>query len=168
MSEDMIPSGSTWNSKHLVSATSRLTSLKGFVASHTPSPPTRYNWSGSGGGTARGLGGSSEGEHEKKGWRAWAGQKIRGKKVKGDDDVGNTEVINVFPGWAARRYAQGSTSEGSFLQITCPHLFKSSKTYQVFPRPFEVEVFVSGYAISYRPPEKISRSQKAFIRLAKG
>ena len=123
MSEDMIPSGSTWNSKHLVSATSRLTSLKGFVASHTPSPPTRYNWSGGGGGTARGLGGSSEGEHEKKGWRAWAGQKIRGKKVKGDDDVGNTEVINVFPGWAARRYAQGSTSEGSFLQITCPHFF---------------------------------------------
>ena len=36
------------------------------------------------------------------------------------------------------------------------------------PRPFEVDVFVSGYAISYRPPEKISRSQKAFIRLAKG
>ena len=36
------------------------------------------------------------------------------------------------------------------------------------PRPFEVEVFVSGYAISYRPPEKISRSQKAFVRLAKG
>jgi hypothetical protein len=36
------------------------------------------------------------------------------------------------------------------------------------PRPFEVEVFVSGYAISYKPPEKISRSQKAFIRLAKG
>ena len=36
------------------------------------------------------------------------------------------------------------------------------------PRPFEVEVFVSGYAISYRSPEKISRSQKTFIRLAKG
>jgi hypothetical protein len=35
------------------------------------------------------------------------------------------------------------------------------------PRPFEVEVFVSGFAISYRPPENISRSQKAFIRLAK-
>lgn len=36
------------------------------------------------------------------------------------------------------------------------------------PRPFEVEVFVSGYAISYRPPGHITRSQRAFIRLAKG
>lgn len=36
------------------------------------------------------------------------------------------------------------------------------------PRPFEVDVFVSGYAISYKAPENISRSQKAFIRLAKG
>ncbi|KAF8966272.1 hypothetical protein BDZ97DRAFT_699624 [Flammula alnicola] len=35
-------------------------------------------------------------------------------------------------------------------------------------RPFELEVFVSGYAISYRPPENASRSQRAFIRLAKG
>jgi hypothetical protein len=41
-------------------------------------------------------------------------------------------------------------------------------TSVLVPRPFEVEVFVSGYAISYRPPENISRSQKAFIRLAKG
>lgn len=120
MSEDMLHSGSSWNSKHLVSATSRLTSLKGYVVSHTPSPPTRHNWSG---GTARslGLGGSPGGEHERKSWRAWAGQKIRGKQ-KGNDDVGNSEVINVFPGWAARRYAQGSSTEGVFNHY--PH-FKS-------------------------------------------
>ena len=115
MSEDMLPSGSSWNSKHLVSASSRLTSLKGYVVSHTPSPPTRHNWSG----TTRSLvGGSPGGEHEKKSWRAWAGQKIRGKQ-KVNDDVGNTEVINVFPGWAARRYAQATSTEGGFNQ--CPH-----------------------------------------------
>ena len=113
MSEDMLHSGSSWNSKHLVSASSRLTSLKGYVASHTPSPPTRHTWSGK----ARGLEGSQGGEHERKGWRAWAGQKIRGKQ-KANDSVGNTEVINVFPGWAARRYAQGTSTEGSFNQ--CP------------------------------------------------
>ena len=45
--------------------------------------------------------------------------------------------------------------------------FKSFSILPV-PRPFEVEVFVSGYAISCRAPENISRSQRAFIRLAKG
>lgn len=113
MSEDMFPSGSSRNSKHLVSAGSRLTSLKGYVASHTPSPPTRHNW----GGMSRGLGESSGGEHERRTWRAWASQKIRGKQ-KANDDVGNTEVVNVFPGWAARRYAQGTGAEGGFNQ--CP------------------------------------------------
>ena len=105
MSKDM------HHSKHWVSGSSRLTSLKGYVASHTPSPPTRHTCSG----TARGLGGSPGGEHERKSWRAWAGQKFRGKQ-RGNDDVGVTEVINVFPGWAARRYAQGTGTEGIFNQ----------------------------------------------------
>lgn len=112
MSKDMYPSGSSWNLKHLVSS-SRLTSLKGYVASHTPSPPTRHTSSG----TPRGLGGSSGGEHERKSWRAWAGQKIRGKQRR-NDAVGNTEVINVFPGWAARRYAQGTSTEGGFQSLS--------------------------------------------------
>lgn len=112
MPEDMFPSGSSWNLKHLVSTSSRLTSLKGYIASHTPSPPSRRAWSG----TPRGLEGSSGGEHERKSWRAWAGQKIRGKQ-RANDGVGNTEVINVFPGWAARRYAQEST-EGGFQLIS--------------------------------------------------
>lgn len=63
--------------------------------------------------TPRGLEGSSGGEYKRQSWRAWAGKKIRGK-VKGNDSVGNTEVINVFPGWAARRYAPGISTEGSF------------------------------------------------------
>jgi hypothetical protein len=109
MSEDMYPSGSSWSLKHLVSASSRLTSLKAYVTSYTPSPPTRHAWSG----TPRGLEGSPGGKHERKTWRAWAGQKIRGKQ-RGNDGVGNTEVINVFPGWAARRYAQGTSTEGGF------------------------------------------------------
>ena len=39
--EDMLPLGSSWNSKHMpvVSAGSRLTSPKGYVANHSPSPP---------------------------------------------------------------------------------------------------------------------------------
>ena len=113
MSDDMSPSGSSWNLKHLVSASSRLTSLKGYVVSRTPSPSTGHIWSG----TPRGLARSSGGEHERKSWRAWAGQKIRGKQ-RGNDGVGNTEIINVFPGWAARRYAQGTSTEGGFNQCS--------------------------------------------------
>jgi hypothetical protein len=58
-------------------------------------------------------------EHERKSWRAWAGhwQKIRGKQ-RGNDGVGNTEVINVFLSWAARCYSQGTSTEGGFNQ--CP------------------------------------------------
>lgn len=93
----------------MVSARSRLTSLKGYVASHTPSPPTRHTWIG----TARGLAGSPGIEHERKSWRAWAGQKIRGKQGE-NNGVGDDAVINVFPGWAARRYAQGTSTEGGF------------------------------------------------------
>ena len=113
MPEDMLPSGSSWNPKHMVSARSRLTSLKGYVASHTPSPPTRHAWIG----TARGLGGSPADGQERKSWRAWAGQKIRGKQG-GNDSVGDGAVINVFPGWAARRYAQGTSTEGGFNQCS--------------------------------------------------
>ena len=110
MPEDMLPSGSSWKLKHLVSASSRLNSLKGYVASRTPSPPSSNTWS-----TPRGLEGSSGGEHERRSWRAWAGQKIRGKQRR-NDSTGNTEVVNVFPGWAARRYAQGTSTEGDFNQ----------------------------------------------------
>ena len=91
MSEDMSSSGSSWNLKHLVSASHR---LKGYIA---PSP------------RSRGLEGSIG--SEKKSWRAWAGQKIRGKRQ--GNCVENAEVINVFPGWAARRYIRARNTEGS-------------------------------------------------------
>lgn len=33
---------------------------------------------------------------------------------------------------------------------------------------FGIDVFVSGFASNHRPAEQASRSQRAFIRLAKG
>jgi len=35
-------------------------------------------------------------------------------------------------------------------------------------QPFELEVFISGYAISFKNRESMSRAQRAFIRVAKG
>ncbi|EAU90117.2 hypothetical protein CC1G_12228 [Coprinopsis cinerea okayama7 len=64
-----------------------------------------------------------------------------------------TEVITLFPGWAAKRYDNQAPAET--LEPNAP-------------RPFQVEVFASGYAISYRNRDNMSRSHRAFIRLAKG
>lgn len=100
MSEDMSSSGSSWNLRHLLSASSRLISNKGGY----PDPRSTTT------STSRGLEGTPAGEYEKKSWRAWA-EKIRGKR-KGSDGVGNVQVINVFPGWATRRYARGTNTEG--------------------------------------------------------
>jgi hypothetical protein len=108
MYEEMSPSGPSWKLKHLVSS-SHITSLKGYISGHAAS--SSHAWRSVT--TTRGLDGSQGGEYGRQSWRAWAGQKIRGKG-KGNDSVGNTEVINVFPGWAARRYAPGMSTEGTF------------------------------------------------------
>ncbi|KAF8884046.1 hypothetical protein CPB84DRAFT_1789448 [Gymnopilus junonius] len=97
-------------------------------------------------------------ESPRQSWRAWAGQKIRAGAAKrrgghGSAGNGTTEVVNVFPGWAVRRYNNADSS---------------SEFQNQAPRPFELEVFVSGYAITHRSPENMSRAQRGFLRLAKG
>ncbi|KAJ7085850.1 hypothetical protein C8R43DRAFT_312264 [Mycena crocata] len=85
----------------------------------------------------------------KQSWKAWAGQKISaGIRAGQGGSSQNSERIALFPGWAARRHRQdavGRTQEA-----------------------FDIELFVSGFASSHRAPELASRSQRAFIRLAKG
>ncbi|KAJ7772699.1 hypothetical protein DFH07DRAFT_913580 [Mycena maculata] len=85
----------------------------------------------------------------KQSWKAWAGQKIsEGMRGAAGGSAQGTERIALFPGWAARRWrrdAQGKTLEA-----------------------FDIDLFVSGFASSHRAPELASRSQRAFIRLAKG
>ncbi|TFK39506.1 hypothetical protein BDQ12DRAFT_712190 [Crucibulum laeve] len=138
MSEDM---STSW--KYIQSASSRLSSFKGYLREHrTPLP--------SPGARAAPQQGTAE---ERQSWRQWAGQKIRLRRGSGDEEDRNTEVVNLFPGWAARRYPK-------------EHIYRI--TDDRTPTPFEVEVFVSGFAISHRSPEHASRSQRAFIRLAKG
>ncbi|KII87267.1 hypothetical protein PLICRDRAFT_163283 [Plicaturopsis crispa FD-325 SS-3] len=80
-------------------------------------------------------------------WSKWAGQKI--KRGQGSDSakVGRDNIM-LFPGWAARRYRASATGE--------------------IEEAFDVDVFVSGFASSRRPPELATRSQRAFLRLAKG
>lgn len=140
---DMSPSSSSW--RYLASASNRLSlsSVKGFLkdsSTRLAAPLSR---------PTNAVGATDD---ERQTWRAWAAQKIRGR---GRYNQGNTrsEILTLFPGWAVRRYR----GEGR------PRLGLDNE--QV---PFEVEVFVSGYAISCRPMEQASRSQRAFIRFAKG
>ncbi|KAJ3886059.1 hypothetical protein GG344DRAFT_58185 [Lentinula edodes] len=79
-------------------------------------------------------------------FKEWAGQKInKGYNNNGQTNTG-TEKISLFPGWAARRYPSTGQQEDSF----------------------EIEVFISGFATSRRSADVISRSQRAFLKLAKG
>ncbi|KAH9479808.1 Phosphatidate phosphatase APP1 [Psilocybe cubensis] len=138
MSEDM---PSSW--RYLTSAGNRISSFKGYLSGREP---------GAGWRSGRTTPNASQAPRDepRQSWRAWAGQKIRVRRRGQYDATESNELINIFPGWAARRYASQQDEYGRG------------------PRPFELEVFVSGYAISYRSPENASRSQRAFIRLAKG
>ncbi|KAJ7574374.1 hypothetical protein C8J56DRAFT_1064884 [Mycena floridula] len=74
-------------------------------------------------------------------WKQWAGQKINAARNHGPGQ----EQLALFPGWAARRYEKQKQEEA-----------------------FDVDIFISGFASVRRAPDMASRSQKAFIRLAKG
>ncbi|KAF9266708.1 hypothetical protein L218DRAFT_921296 [Marasmius fiardii PR-910] len=85
-----------------------------------------------------GPGDESNQNGNKQTWREWAGQKMNRGNNFG------TEKIALFPGWATRR--PRSAADGSF----------------------EVDIFVSGFATSHRGTELASRSQRTFMRLARG
>ena len=89
----------------MASAGSRISSLKDYVTSRD------------GGSGWRSPRATTPGE-ERQGWRAWAGQKIRVRRGGGyDANNGNAELVNVFPGWAARRYAAEITAEGASVEL---------------------------------------------------
>lgn len=75
-------------------------------------------------------------------WSQWAGQKIR----RSGPDVTTTDEVTLFPGWASRCLASEHEDENAF----------------------DLLVYVSGYATTRRLPEFLTRSQRAFLRLARG
>ncbi|KAG6899640.1 hypothetical protein C0993_008417 [Termitomyces sp. T159_Od127] len=136
MSEGM---SSSW--RYISSASSRVSSLSWDYIN-----TARAKISSKAGNTSSAVNSQEEG---RTGWRAWAGQKLRLRKGPEDEATRlSNETLNLFPGWAVRRYRKPYSGdvEGAF----------------------EVEVFVSGFAISHRSLKNASRSQRAFIRLAKG
>jgi hypothetical protein len=109
MSEDM---SSSW--RYINSAKSHISSLKGYVGGHE----STSSWRSSRQHIDVHESHPHPGESTQS-WRAWAGQKIRVRK-KGVYPAGssNTEMVNVFPGWATRRYSAGAPTgalDGSFV-----------------------------------------------------
>lgn len=64
-------------------------------------------------------------------------------KQRRKEEIKGTEKLALFPGYAVKRPVPNSDQ-------------------------FAIEIFVDGYASSARPPELATRSQRAFMRLAKG
>ncbi|THH15739.1 hypothetical protein EW146_g4777 [Bondarzewia mesenterica] len=125
--------------KPLASASSRLSSFKGYLSQRDSKRafPMRKE-------PQIGEIGSAS---KRQTWTQWAGQKIA-KVAREDSASESSEKIILFPGWASRRYHHlpGGSQEGA---------------------PFDVEVFVSGYAVKHRAPGLMTRSQKTVLRLAK-
>ncbi|KAF8836950.1 hypothetical protein BDN67DRAFT_1005175 [Paxillus ammoniavirescens] len=77
-------------------------------------------------------------------WGQWAGQKIRRNNAL----VSTVDEVNLFPGWATKRPLDPPTDGHEDA--------------------FNVSLHISGFATSRRTPELITRSQRAFLKLAKG
>lgn len=107
-----------------------------------------------------GESGYVDGQTVTQSWRQWAGQKIR----LGGSGASTMEEVTLFPGWASRRDVSGHEHESECLLLCANVILKGL----LFPDAFDLYICVSGYATTRRPPEFLTRSQRAFLRLAKG
>ncbi|KAI0794117.1 hypothetical protein C8Q74DRAFT_1193864 [Fomes fomentarius] len=86
----------------------------------------------------------------KQSWSQWAGQKLR-RGSQGEYDTSGDRLA-LFPGWAARRYREPPSGNdiGDALET-----------------PFDVDVYVSGYAYKLTGVGFNTRAGRTFLRLAK-
>jgi len=162
MSEDM----RNWR-PFLSSATNKLNNFKGYLTSKdprpiaTPSPPTSFQQD-YGDPSSPGI---DPGSATRQSWRQWAGEKLRRNGQAQGNNANVVERVSLFPGWAARRLHKPSPSEGTrSLRILNPVFLNA---FVIDPH-FDAEIYVAGFASKLNNPESMSRSQRAFIRLAKG
>ncbi|KAI0357995.1 hypothetical protein OH77DRAFT_1421254 [Trametes cingulata] len=123
--------------RSIASAASR--SLKGYIAQQRELKQSYPTWRGA---TPQG----SDAASKKQSWSQWAGQKLR-RGSQSEYDVSG-DRLSLFPGWATRRYREprGEGEEDV---------------------PFDVDVFVSGYACKLTGVGFNTRAGRAFLRLAK-
>lgn len=88
-----------------------------------------------------GESGYVDGQTTTQSWSQWAGRKIRWS----GSDVATTDEVTLFPGWVSMWLASEHEDENAF----------------------DLLVYVSGYATTRRSPQFLTRSQRAFLRLAR-
>ncbi|KAI0272707.1 hypothetical protein BC834DRAFT_817656 [Gloeopeniophorella convolvens] len=136
--------GRSW--KALASASSsRLSSFKEYIAQRDLKPVRRD--------LQPGENGYIDGAAKKQSWTQWAGQKLVKKAGEADGSM-SMEKIVLLPGWASRRYR---ADEEPF----------DNTSASLLSHPYDIEVFVSGYAVKYKAPGALSRSQRTLLKLAK-
>ncbi|KAG1860237.1 hypothetical protein DFJ58DRAFT_726028 [Suillus subalutaceus] len=89
----------------------------------------------------QGESGYVDGRTTMQSWSQWVGKKIRWS----GSDVTTTDEVTLFPGWVSRWLVSEHEDENAF----------------------DLLVYVSGYATTRRSPEFLTRSQRAFLRLAR-
>ncbi|KAI0331653.1 hypothetical protein GY45DRAFT_1322007 [Cubamyces sp. BRFM 1775] len=141
MSEDMPPS---WRS--LASAASR--SIKGYIVQQRDLKQAYPPWRGATPPqvSESSSSSSSSGAQKKQSWSQWAGQKLR-RGSQGEYDVSGDRLL-LFPGWATRRYREPRRDGQD-------------------DAPFDIDVFVSGYACKLTGVGFNTRAGRTFLRLAK-
>ncbi|KAF9649212.1 hypothetical protein BDM02DRAFT_1948477 [Thelephora ganbajun] len=135
----------------LSSTAKKLNSFKGYLASKDPrplSPPTSPSVSFQPGGGDPSSPGADPGYATRQSWTQWAGEKLWRNGQAQSNNANVVEKLSLFPGWAARRIHTPSPGEVDIH--------------------FDVEIYVAGFASKLNNPESMSRSQKTFLRLAKG
>lgn len=159
-------SGDTQNWRPLISsATNKLNSFKGYLASKDPRPLTPTpSLAPNRGGDDSSNPGAGLGPATRQTWRQWAGDKLRRNGQSPGDNANVVEKVILFPGWAARRLHQPSSGGGARISSSVCAAFLTFYT----ETHFDAEVYVSGFATRLNHPEFMSRSQRAFLRLAKG
>lgn len=93
-------------------------------------------------------------------WSHWASQKIR----RNATDIATVDEVHLFPGWATKQWHRPKPDEPEggllcFCSITAPIILLTGT--------FDVVLHVSGFATSRRTSEFLTRSQRAFLKLAR-
>lgn len=101
-----------------------------------------------------------DGQTTMQSWSQWASQKIK----RSGSGVKTMEEVTLFPGWASKRHNHEHEHESE--QVS--YYFNFVRFQGLLFLDAFLDVFVSGYATTRRPPELLTRSQRTFLRLAKG
>lgn len=119
-----IMSGDTRNWRPLISsATNKLHSFKGYLASKDPRPLTPASPSPS---FQRSDGSPAGPEADpasgtRQSWTQWAGEKLKRSGQPEGNNLNVEEKVFLFPGWAARRLHKPSPGEGTrYLSLARP------------------------------------------------